>query len=222
MLLLFILFCSFLFILLFVHSLIYVPPPRQVHLPIQKGEKVAVVIGATGSVGIELVNRFLSEGYTVIASSRKEGRWRVVVKEQNWEKVMNSTLFWRPVDVRVSRKVEDLFQEISSIYPTIDVAANAFMIQETGSVPSTIVEGDSILIRLPSAYNQPNNLGLNMNQENSFFTNFIGLWNTIQVEKKYNVKRIMNPKQVSPTTDALVTSFSDPSFTDLYLGEKMV
>src|SRR5438105_14585069 len=104
---LFVLAAVFLFIIIFLHSIIYRPVPRPVHLPFQKGEKVAVVIGATGKVGIEHIKQFLSEGYIVIAASRREGRWNSLVKEMGWDTQMNVSLFWRKVDVRNLRSVKD-------------------------------------------------------------------------------------------------------------------
>src|SRR5438132_3992158 len=214
---LFVLVGIFLFFIILIHSIIYQPVPRSVHLPFQKGEKVAVVIGATGTVGIEYIKQFLAEGYTVIAASRREGRWNALVKEMGWDPQMNVSLFWRKVDVRVLRSVKALFDEISATHPNIDVAVNCFMIQDTFSLPTTFVEDDSILIRMPNGYNQQHNLGVNMNSENSFFTNFIGLWNVNEVQKKHGIQKIINPSHINPPTDALLGSFDNPNLADLYL-----
>lgn len=210
----------FLFALIYTHSFIYSPPPPREYLPFRKEgtNKVAVVIGASGENGIVLVKRFLTEGYTVIAASRSETRWHSVVMKNKWQ--MNKQLYWRRLDVRVLQKVKDFFDEVKNTYSTIDIAANAFMIKDTGSgTPSTILEGDQVLLRMPNGYNQSSNLGVNLQEENSFFTNFIGLWNVMEIEKKHNVVKILNPSNVSPTTNALVkSSFADPDFFDLYLG----
>ncbi len=82
--------------------------------------RVAVVTGATGGIGTEIVKRLDGEGVTLLLISRKETELQELLNS-----LKNKESKYYVCDLSIQEETEKIANEISSNYPKIDILLNS-------------------------------------------------------------------------------------------------
>ncbi len=102
--------------------------PRYIHKPVfqvvvkeekQESGRVAVVTGATGSIGGAIVSRLLNEGHTVVAVGRSEEKLKSFS-----EKIASPRLFGQIMNLSDDDDIEKATNEIYEKFGRIDILVN--------------------------------------------------------------------------------------------------
>lgn len=204
---------------------LYVAPKKNL-IATEKRNGVIVIFGASGSTGISTIESFLRENYNVIGMGRQYGRWVEAVSGARLESYLQSgQLQWQKVDVRLHRDVRTALESVQRVIGKIDICINLSVIKPNFDplvdTISTALDGGDISIRLPGAYSQSYRGRYDLHREgspgneNSFFTNLVGLLNLNRVEQELGIGKIVNPANIDDLSDALTKLLSklDPHRT---------
>lgn len=188
--------------------------PKKILVPTERRKGVIVVFGASGVTGIATIKALLKENYNVVGMGRQYGRW---VETVNGEKLgsylQTGQLQWQKVDVRLHREIRTALEATQKVLGKIDACINASVIKPNFDplvdTISTALDGSDISVRLPGAYSDSYRGRYDLyregtpGNENSFFTNLVGLLNLNRIEQEMAIGRIVNPANIDPLSDAL-------------------
>lgn len=82
-------------------------------------KKIAIVTGATGSIGYKIVESLLDNDYKIIALARNK------TKLENLKKVSRTNIKTYSIDLRISAEIKKVFKLIKNDYNSIDLLVNS-------------------------------------------------------------------------------------------------